>query len=35
LFPLPKSSLREKLGVVGFERQQQIKTRLRDIFRLL
>jgi len=34
-FPLPKSSLKEKLGVVGFERQQQIKTRLREIFRLL
>jgi len=27
--------LQEKLGVVGYERQQQIKTRLRDIFRLL
>ncbi len=34
LFPVPKSSLKEKLGVVGFERQRQIKTRLREIFRL-
>ncbi len=35
IFPVPKSSLKENLGVVGFERQQQIKTRLRETFRLL
>lgn len=34
LFPLPKSSLRDKIGAVGYERQQQIKARLREILRL-
>ena len=33
LFPIPKSALKEKLGMVGFERQQPIKTRPREIFR--
>jgi hypothetical protein len=33
-FPIPKSSLQEKLGVVSFERQQQIKTRIEESLRL-
>src|SRR6185312_10044114 len=33
-FPLPKSSLQEKLGVVTFERQQQIKSKIKEVLRL-
>jgi len=33
-FPLPKSSLQEKLGVVAFERQQQIKSKIKELLRL-
>lgn len=33
-YSLPKSQLKEKLGTVGHERQQQIKQRLRDVLRL-
>jgi mRNA-degrading endonuclease toxin of MazEF toxin-antitoxin module len=34
LYSLQKSQLKEKLGTVGYERQQQIKERIRNIFRL-
>ena len=34
LFSLPKSSLQEKLGAVTFERQQQIKTKIKEVLRL-
>jgi len=33
-FPLPKSSLQEKLGAVRFERQQQIKIKIKEPPRL-
>ena len=34
-YPLLKSCLTEKRGTVTFERQRQIKTLVREIFRLL
>jgi hypothetical protein len=34
LYVLPKTALLEQKGVVAFERQGQIKERLRNIFRL-
>lgn len=34
LFPIPKSSLQEKLGAVSFERQQQIKSKIKESLRL-
>lgn len=33
-FPLPKASLHDKLGTVTFERQNQIKARIREVLRL-
>lgn len=33
-FSIPKSSLQEKLSVVTFERQQQIKNRIKEVLRL-
>jgi hypothetical protein len=33
-FPLAKSELKEKLGVVSYERQNAIKARIREILRL-
>ena len=33
-FPLPKSGLHDKIGLVSWERQQQIKARIREILRL-
>ena len=32
-FPIPKSSLQEKFGVVTFERQLQIKGKIKEVFR--
>jgi hypothetical protein len=34
-YPLLKSCLIERIGTVAFERQRQIKTLIREIFRLL
>lgn len=31
---LPKSGLREKVGIVSWERQQQIKAKVREVLRL-
>ena len=33
-FPLPKSALHGRIGSVTFERQQQIKARIRELLRL-
>lgn len=34
LFPIPKASLHDRIGVVTFERQQAIKSRIREVLRL-
>ncbi len=34
LYPLPKSKLHSPLGAVSWERQQQIKAKLKEVFRL-
>ena len=34
LYSLPKSSLHDRIGVVAYERQLQIKARIRELLRL-
>lgn len=34
LYALPKSALHSSLGPVSWERQQQIKSKLKEVFRL-
>jgi hypothetical protein len=34
LFLLAKSQLRERLGIVSWERQQAIKSKVKEVFRL-
>jgi mRNA-degrading endonuclease toxin of MazEF toxin-antitoxin module len=34
IFLLQRAGLREKLGAVSWERQQQLKSRLKEVFRL-